>query len=41
MEADQGSDNEEHDDIKKDINRDDLEENEEGFDQDLEGFVVH
>lgn len=36
-----GSDDEEHDDIVKRINCDDEDENEEGLDDDLEGFVVH
>lgn len=36
-----GSDDEEHDDMVKRINRDDLEEDEEGLDDDLDGFVVH
>ena len=40
-EAELGSDDEEKDDIKKLINKDDDEENEEGLDEDLDGFVVH
>jgi len=39
-EAELGSDDEENDDVKKQINKDDIEENEEGLDKDLEGFVV-
>jgi len=39
--ADLGSDNEENDDVRKNINLDDEEENEEGHDEDLDGFVVH
>lgn len=38
-EAELGSENEENDDIRKQINKDDIEENEEGLDSDLEGFV--
>jgi hypothetical protein len=41
LEADMGSDDEEHDDFVKKINSDDEEENEDGLDKDLEGFVVH
>lgn len=41
MEADMGSDDEEHDDMVKAINKDDEEEDEEGMDSDLDGFVVH
>lgn len=41
-EAEVGSDDEEHDDVRKAIDRDgDLEENEEGLDEDLQDFVVH
>ena len=36
-----GSDDEEHDDVRKNINRDDEEEDEDGLDEDLGGFVVH
>jgi hypothetical protein len=39
-EAELGSDDEENDDFKKQINKNDAEENEEGMDEDLEGFVV-
>jgi hypothetical protein len=39
-EAELGSDDEQNDDINKQINKDDVEENEEGLDEDLEGFVV-
>jgi len=35
-----GSDDEQNDDIRKKINKDDLEENEDGLDSDLDGFVV-
>lgn len=38
-EAELGSDDEENDDVCKKINKDDLEENEEGLDADLEEFV--
>lgn len=38
-EAELGSDDEDKDDVKKAINKDDLEENEEGLDEELEGFV--
>ena len=41
MEAQLGSDNEENDDMIKAINRDDEEEDEDGQDEDLDGFVVH
>lgn len=41
LEADLGSDNEENDDRVKKINREDAEENEQGLDEDLEGFVTH
>jgi hypothetical protein len=41
-EAELGSDNEDNDDVRKNINRQgDEEEDEEGLDDDLEGFVVH
>jgi hypothetical protein len=41
-EAELGSDNEENDDVRKNIDREgDEEENEEGLDDDLGGFVVH
>lgn len=40
MEADLGSDNEENDNAVKRINKNDAEENEEGLDKDLQGFVV-
>jgi hypothetical protein len=39
-EAGLGSDDEEKDDIIKHINKNDAEENEEGLDDDLDGFVV-
>ena len=39
-EADLGSDNEDNDDIRKDIDANDEEENEDGLDKDLEGFVA-
>jgi hypothetical protein len=39
-EAELGSDDEDNDDNRKAINKNDLEENEEGLDADLEGFVV-
>ena len=39
-EAELGSENEENDDIKKNINKGDIEENEDGLDQDLQDFVV-
>jgi len=39
LEADLGSDNEENDDRVKKINREDAEENENGLDDDLDGFV--
>lgn len=39
-EAELGSDDEENDDVRKVINRNDAEENDEGLDSDLEGFVV-
>lgn len=38
-EAELGSDDENNDDIKKQINKDDVEENEDGLDSDLDGFV--
>lgn len=40
-EAELGSDDEENDDAVKRINKDDEEENEDGLDDDLDGFVVH
>lgn len=41
-EAELGSDDEEHDDVRKKIDREgDEEEDEDGLDEDLEGFVVH
>lgn len=39
LEADLGSDNEANDDKIKKINKDDYEEDEEGLDDDLDGFV--
>ena len=41
LEADLGSDNEENDDRIKQINRGDLEEDENGMDDSLDGFVEH
>ena len=41
LEADLGSDNEENDDKVKRINRDDYEEDENGLDDSLDGFVDH
>jgi hypothetical protein len=41
MEAELGSDDEENDDVRKEINRGEDEENEDGLDDDLDGFVVH
>lgn len=41
LEADMGSDDEEHDDQVKHIDRDCDEEDEEDLDDDLDGFVVH
>jgi len=41
IEADLGSDNEENDDRVKKINKDDVEEDEEGLDDSLDGFVDH
>ena len=38
-EAELGSDDENKDEIKKQINKDDAEENEDGLDSDLDGFV--
>ena len=38
-EAELGSDDEANDGIRKEINRQDIEENEEGLDSDLEGFI--
>ena len=40
-EAELGSDDEENDDGRRDIDRGDAEENEEGLDDDLDGFVVY
>jgi hypothetical protein len=40
-EAEMGSDNSENDDVRKNIKRDDEEENEDGLDEDLKDFVVH
>jgi len=40
-EAELGSDNEDNDDRRKLIKRDEADENEEGHDADLEDFVVH
>ena len=40
-EAELGSDDEERDDVRKKINREGADENEEGLDADLDGFVVH
>lgn len=40
-EAELGSDDEEKDDVRKDIDLNDDEENEEGLDEDLKDFVVH
>ena len=39
LEADLGSDNEENDDRVKKINKNDVEEDEEGLDDSLDGFV--
>ena len=39
-EAELGSDNEENDDVRKKINRNDAEEADDGLDSDLDGFVV-
>ncbi len=39
-EAELGSDDEENDDIRKDINRNEEDENDDDLDSDLEGFVV-
>lgn len=39
QEAELGSDNEDHDDVRKKIKSDDDEEDESGLDSDLEGFV--
>lgn len=38
-EAELGSDDEDHADRVKKIDRDDVEENEDGLDEDLEGFI--
>lgn len=38
-EAELGSDDEEKDDVKKQINKEDIEENEDGLDSSLDGFV--
>ncbi len=40
-EAELGSDNEDNDDYMKAIDSNDEEENEEGLDENLRGFVVH
>lgn len=40
-EAELGSDDEEHDDVRKNIDRDGDDEDEDGLDDDLGGFVVH
>ena len=40
-EAELGSDDEENDDYIRQINKNDDEENEDGLDDDLDGFVVH
>mmetsp|Transcript_18342 Transcript_18342/g.28169 ORF Transcript_18342/g.28169 Transcript_18342/m.28169 type:complete len:134 (+) Transcript_18342:556-957(+) len=40
-EAELGSDDEDRDNIRKEINKGDVEENEEGMDEDLKDFVVH
>ena len=40
-EAELGSDDENNDDAKKAINKQDAEENEDGLDSDLDGFVDH
>lgn len=40
-EAELGSDNEENDDVRKEINEGEEGENEDGMDSDLEGFVDH
>ena len=40
-EAELGSDNEDNDDIRKNIDKNDEEEDENGMDSDLSGFVVH
>jgi hypothetical protein len=40
LEADLGSDDEEHDGVVKSINSEDIEEDEEGQDEDLKDFVV-
>ena len=36
-----GSDDEDNDDVRKDIDLNDEEEDEDGLDEDLNGFVVH
>jgi len=41
VEAELGSDNEDNDDRAKNIDRNDAEEQEDGLDKDLEGFVVN
>jgi hypothetical protein len=40
-EAELGSDDEEKDNMRKYIDKDDIEENEEDLDEDLKDFVVH
>lgn len=40
-EAELGSDDEDKDDFRKAIDQNDEEENEDGLDDDLDGFVVH
>jgi hypothetical protein len=40
-EAELGSDDEDNDDIRKDIDKNDEEENEDGLDEDLKDFVVN
>lgn len=40
-EAELGSDDEDHDDVRKNIDREGDEEDEDGLDEDLGGFVVH
>ena len=40
-EAELGSDDEDNDDYRREIDKEDAEENEDGLDDDLDGFVVH
>jgi len=40
QEAELGSDDEDNDDVRIVINKNDVEENEDGLDDDLDGFVV-